>query len=97
MSYEPRWGKTVAKHLVPATLFDRFEPEPRGASDRRAGLDAFAPIRDRLARAIAADPELKAAAATLLRARAHLVVDLSSDPDLVARTAADLRLFAPDD
>ena len=95
MSYEPRWGKTVAKHLVPATLFDRFEPEPRGASDRRTGLDAFAPVRDRLTRAIAADPELRAAAAIPLRARAALAVDLSSDADLVARTAADVRAFAP--
>ena len=95
MAYEPRWGKSVAKHLVPATLFDRFQPEPRGASDRRAGLDAFAPVRDRLAGAIAADPELEAAAAVLLRARALVAVDLSSDPDLVARTAADVRAFAP--
>jgi hypothetical protein len=97
MSYEPRWGKTLAKHLVPATLFDRFEPEPRGASDRRAGLDAFAPVRDRLSRAIAADRELKAAAVILLRARALLAADLSSDADLVARTAADVKAFAPGD
>ncbi len=96
MSYEPRWGKPVAKHLVPATLFDRFEPEPRGASDRRAGLDAFAPARDRLASAVGVDPELRAAAAILLGARARLAVDLSSDADLIARTAADLRAFAPD-
>jgi hypothetical protein len=88
-------GKTLAKHLVPATLFDRFEPEPRGASDRRAGLDAFAPVRDRLARAIAGDRELKAAAVILLRARALLAADLSSDADLVARTAADVKTFAP--
>ncbi|HTB78190.1 MAG TPA: hypothetical protein VK762_33325 [Polyangiaceae bacterium] len=96
MSYEPRWGKPVAKHLVPATLFDRFEPEPRGASDRRAGLDGFAPVRDRLAIAVGVDPELRAAAAILLAARARLAVDLSSDADLVARTAADVRAFAPD-
>jgi hypothetical protein len=96
MSYEPRWGKPVAKHLVPATLFDRFEPEPRGASDRRAGLDAFAATRDRLASAVAPDPELRAAATLLLEARARLAVDLASDADLVARTAADVRAFAPD-
>ena len=70
MSYEPAWGKSVAKHLVPASLFDQFEPEPRGASDRRAGLDAFAPVRARLATALAADAELRALTATLLRARA---------------------------
>ena len=85
-----------AKHLVPATLFDRFEPEPRGASDRRTGLDAFAATRDRLASAVAADPELRAAATVLLQARARLAVDLASDADLVARTAADVRAFAPD-
>jgi hypothetical protein len=95
MTYEPAWGKSVAKHLVPATLFDRFEPEPRGASDRRLGLDAFAPVRDRLARAVAGDPELREAAAVLLRARARLAVDLGSDADLAARTAADVRAFAP--
>jgi hypothetical protein len=96
MPYVPAWGKALGKHLVPATLFDLFEPEPRGASDRRHGLDAFAPIRDRLRRGIAGDPELNSAAADLLRARARLAADLSSDPDLAARTADDLRAFAPD-
>jgi len=95
MPYVPAWGKSIGKHLVPVTLFDRFEPEPRGASDRRHGLDAFEPIRERLQRGIAGDPELNAAAADLLRGRARLVTDLSSDPDLAARTAADLRAFAP--
>jgi hypothetical protein len=93
MAYVPAWGKAIAKHLVPATLYDRFEPEPRGASDRRRGLDLFAPIRERLQRGIAGDPELNAAAADLLRARAELATDLSSDPDLAARTVADLRAF----
>jgi hypothetical protein len=96
-AYEPRWGKIVAKHLVPVTLFDRFEPEPRGASDRRRALDALAPLADRLARAVAGDPELQAAAAELLRARADLVVALASDPDLVARTAAAAHAFQPSD
>jgi hypothetical protein len=92
-AYEPRLGKTVGKHLVPVTLFDRFEPEPRGASDRRRALDTLAPLQDRLAHAVAGDAELQAAAADLLRARADLLVALSGDPDLVARTAADVRAF----
>jgi hypothetical protein len=92
-AYEPRWGKTVGKHLVPVTLFDRFEPEPRGASDRRRALDTLAPLHDRLARAVTGDAELQAAAADLLRARADLLVALAADPDLVARTAADARAF----
>jgi hypothetical protein len=97
MPYVPEWGKSIGKHLVPVTLFDRFEPEPRGASDRRRGLDAFAALREPLQRGIAGDPELMAAAADLLQARARLVTDLSSDPDLVARTAADVRAFLPQD
>jgi hypothetical protein len=97
MPYVPEWGKSIGKHLVPVTLFDRFEPEPRGASDRRRGLDDFAALRDPLQRGIAGDPELMAAAADLLQARARLVTDLSSDPDLAARTAADLRAFLPAD
>ena len=93
MPYERSWGRTIGKHLVPITLFDQFEPEPRGASDRRRALDAFAPSRDRLVRGIAGDRELTAAAVTLLRARAELVLGLTGEPDLALRTAADVRLF----
>ena len=93
MLYERRWGRAIGKHLVPVTLFDRFEPEPRGASDRRRALDALGPLRDRLAREIDGDPEMTAAAVTLLRARADLVAGLTGEPDLVARTAADVHLF----
>lgn len=103
MAYDPAWAHVLAKHLVPAGLFDRFEPEPRGTSDRRQGLDAFLPVRERLARAVArahdrrfADPEVAAAAATLLRQR---LLDLaaSGDRDLVGRAVDDLHAFAPDD
>jgi hypothetical protein len=95
MAYERPWGKLVGKHLVPVTLFDRFEPEPRGASDRRRALDALAPAGERLARAAGGDPDLAAAAAVLLRARRDLAIDLAADADLVARTTGDLRAFAP--
>jgi hypothetical protein len=85
----------LGKHLDPVTLFDRFEPEPRGSSDRRRALEALAPARERLARAVAADPELVSAAGTLLAARADLVATLSGDPELAAQTASDARAFAP--
>ena len=39
--YEPRWGRALGRHLVPVGLLDRFEPEPRGVSDRRKALEAF--------------------------------------------------------
>jgi hypothetical protein len=96
MAYEPRWGRALGRHLVPAGLFDRFEPEPRGASDRRRALEAFVTKRERLARAAAGDPELAAATAYLLRARL-LDVASTGDRDLVGRAADDLRAFAPDD
>jgi hypothetical protein len=96
MAFEPRWGRALGRHLVPVALLDRFEPEPRGASDRKRALDVFAPKRERLARAAGKDPELAESTAYLLRARA-LDVASSGDRDLVGRTVDDLHAFAPDD
>jgi hypothetical protein len=96
MAYEPRWGRALGRHLVPLALLDRFEPEPRGASDRRKALDLFASKRTRLAQAVGKDPELAEAAAYLLRARALDVAE-SGDRDLVGRTVDDLHAVAPDD
>ncbi len=96
MAYEPRWGRVLSRHLVPAALLDRFEFEPRGASDRRYALDAFIPNRDRLARMLVHEPELTFDTAYLLRARA-LVVAASGDRDLVGRVVDDVRAFAPAD
>jgi hypothetical protein len=96
MAYEPRWGRALGRHLVPVALLDRFEPEPRGASDRRKALDLFAPKRVHLAQAAAKDPELAQAAAYLLRARA-LDVAASGDRDLVGPAVDDLDAFAPND
>lgn len=96
LAFEPRWGRVLGRHLVPAALLDRFEPEPRGASDRKRALDAFASKRERLARLAAKDPELAQAAAYLLRARA-LGVAGSGDRELVGRAIEDLHAFAPDD
>jgi hypothetical protein len=96
MEYEPRWGRALSRHLVPASVFDRFEVEPRGASDRRYALDAFAHERDRLTRIVRQDPDLRFDTAALLLARA-LVIAQSGDRDLVGRAVDDVRRFAPDD
>jgi hypothetical protein len=103
MAYEPRWAHPIGRHLVPGALLDRFAPEPRGPSDRRRALDAFAPQRDRLAALVSKaddravrDPELSAATAYLLRART-LQVASSGDRDLIGRAIEDLHAFAPDD
>jgi hypothetical protein len=92
IAYEARWGRTIARHLVPLALFDRFAPEPRGTSDRRRGLDAFAPKRDRLTAALDHEPELAAAAAHLLEARA-LAMSASGDRDIIERAFDDARAF----
>ncbi len=94
MAYEPAWGRALASHLVPIGLFDRFAPEPRGTSDRRRGLAAWAPARDRLVQAVANDSELAAAAARLLSARA-LAFPTSGDHDLIRRAIEDADAFAP--
>jgi hypothetical protein len=76
MAYEPRWGHALGGHFVPLALFDRFVPEPRGASDRRRALEAFTPQRARLADAVARDPELADATSYLLGAREDLLRQL---------------------
>jgi hypothetical protein len=104
MAYEPRWGRAIGRHLVPIGLLDRFEPEPRGASDRWRALDAFAEKRRRLAAVIAPDPraprdpELTEITAYLLRARAIALL-ANGDPseDIARRALDDLRAFAPSD
>lgn len=96
MAFEPRWGRVLGRHLVPAALLDRFEPEPRGASDRRRALDVSVRARERLARALTHDPDLTQAAVVLLRARA-LGLAMGGDRDLVGRAVEDVHAFAPDD
>ncbi|HSY23906.1 MAG TPA: hypothetical protein VK841_17380 [Polyangiaceae bacterium] len=94
MEYEAGWGNAIGRHLTPLALFDRFEPEPRGASDRKRAIDASAAERERLAIDTAGDAELAAVSATLLRARLAAAT-AQGDRDLAARTLLDLRVFAP--
>lgn len=92
LTYEPSWGSAAARHLVPFSLFDRFSPEPRGASDRRRALDGFTPYQRRLAALTASDPELAQASASLLRPRA-LLLATQTDRALGERAASDLAPF----
>ncbi|MGD0673986.1 MAG: hypothetical protein ABSC94_01120 [Polyangiaceae bacterium] len=91
--YEPRWGTAIARHLLPLALFDRFEPEPRGATDRRKALDDFARERDDLATRTRHDPELSTTTRRLLEARA-LAMPALGDRALAERAQADARAFA---
>ena len=98
VTFHPKWDRALARHLVPVGLTARFEPEPRGASDRKKALDAFAPAKDRLVRVTVArrDPELAAVTAKLLRARA-IAMAATGEKEMLARALDDLRAFAPDD
>jgi hypothetical protein len=98
MVFDPRWDRALARHLVPAGLVSRFEPEPRGASDRRHALDLARPDLARLERTAASpcDLELCAAAASLLRARA-IGFAAAGDREMIARGLDELRPFAPGD
>ncbi|MBX3262648.1 MAG: hypothetical protein KF782_23410 [Labilithrix sp.] len=97
-SFDPRWDRALSRHLVPLGLTARFEPEPRGASERKKALDAFLPSKERLVRVAVArkDAELAAATATLLRARA-IGMAATGERELLSRALDDLRAFAPDD
>ncbi|MGH7269813.1 MAG: hypothetical protein ACREJ3_05220, partial [Polyangiaceae bacterium] len=92
--FDPSWGRSLARHLLPLGLFDRFEPEPRGASDRRAALDAFASERDGLALAARSEPEFAAVTASLLRAREKGIA-LAGDRGSAARALRDADAFEP--
>jgi hypothetical protein len=96
LPYDPAWERALARHLVPVGLFGRFEPEPRGASDRRRALDETAPARDALARLAANDRELQALTASLLRARL-VAFAAAGERDVIGRGIEDLRPFAPRD
>ncbi|MBX3224018.1 MAG: hypothetical protein KF795_26120 [Labilithrix sp.] len=97
-TFDPRWDRALSRHLVPVGLSARFEPEPRGASERKKALDGFLPSKERLVRVTVAkkDAELAAATAALLRARA-VGMAATGERDLLSRALDDLRAFAPDD
>jgi hypothetical protein len=97
-TFDPSWERALSRHLVPVGLVARFEPEPRGASDRKQALEAFAPARDRLVRATIAkrDTELAGATATLLRARA-IGMAATGEREILERTLDDLRVFSRED
>lgn len=97
-TFDPKWDRALSRHMVPVGLTSRFEPEPRGASDRKKALDAFTPLKDHLVRATVAkkDPELAASTAILLRARA-IGMAATGERDILSRALDDLRAFAPED
>jgi len=97
-TFDPRWDRNLARHFVPLGLTARFEPEPRGPTERRRALELFTGVRERLERVATPkrDAELASATATLLRRRA-VAIAAAGERDLLERALDDLRKFAPDD
>ena len=97
-TFDTAWDRALSRHFVPVGLMARFEPEPRGASDRKHALEAFEPGKELLVRFTVArkDAELAAATAVLLRSRA-IAMAATGEHDMLARALDDLRAFAPED
>jgi hypothetical protein len=97
-TFDPKWERALARHLVPIGLSSRFQAESRGVSERKKALDDFAPAKERLVRytVVKKDADLAAATAVLLRSRA-IAMAATGERDLLARALDDLRAFAADD
>ncbi len=98
LATDPRWERTLTRHLVPGGLLAIFEPEPRGGADRKRALDASAGARARLAKALGPSGEgpLAALTASLLLDRALAAVQ-TGEREVALQTLADASAFAPKD
>lgn len=98
VQYDPRWDKSLARHLVPGGVFDVFLPEPHGMTDRKRALDAFLPLRQKLEKDVATprDPETTAITASLLRSRLDALAAID-EKEVLPRAIDDVRAFAPED
>lgn len=98
LSFDPAWDPKLARHLVPSGLLTSYEPEPRGASERRRALDVSAPAIAALAKVVtpSSSPELAAITARLFQSRA-LTLAVCNEREALARVIDDLTTFSPDD
>jgi hypothetical protein len=105
-TFDPHWDHALARHLVPiGGLFFRFQPEPRGGSDRRHAFDEASPDLTRLLNEIApptssrtkiGDPDLAIATLPLLHARA-ITFAAANDRELALRAVDDIMTLSPSD
>ncbi len=96
--HDPKWDKSLTRHLVPAGVLDSFEPEPHGRTDRQRALEAFLPLRQKLEKELALprDPEMTAITAALMHARLEGLVAIG-ERETLPRAIDDVRAFAPGD
>jgi hypothetical protein len=95
---DPRWERTLTRHLVPAGLLALFEPEPRGGADRKRALEATASSRARLAKVLALPGEVTLATltASILFDRALAAVE-TGEREVALHALDDAFAFAPRD
>ena len=101
LAADPGWDRSLSRHLIPAGLLALFEPEPRGGADRKHALEASAPARVSLAKALGLpappnDPPLAQLTAALLLDRA-LGEAGTGEREVALRALEDAALFAPND
>ena len=98
VSYDPRWERELARHLVPGGLLDRYEASAMAPSDRAPLLELQGRALDRLVRSTTAvhEGELRRLTVSLLRRRlAGLMA--AGDRDNAGRVVGDLRRIEPSD
>jgi hypothetical protein len=93
VSFDIRWDKLFARHLVEHGAFDRYFVEPRGAIER---LKSFTPIDEPTMRLFASDPPLFDATHDMLRARAAAAT-ATGEREYADAAIAELRRIAPSD
>jgi hypothetical protein len=96
LTFDPHWDRSLARHLVPVGLISRFEIEPRTAIDRSRALESLRPSRERLVHLSEHNPDLTAATASLLRARA-IAIAACAEREVLSLALEDLRPFSPND
>lgn len=98
LDYDSSWSPLLTKHLVPIGAFLKFEPEPRGASERRLALEKQVEERTRLARLVMPnkEPELALLLTRQMERRA-LALGMTGERESCSRAIDDLRAFSPKD
>ena len=99
IAFDPAWDRSLARHLLSAGMATVFEAEPRGASDRIQGIDAFTPLRQRLTKELLPpprDPEKLRVAIKMLRTRA-IALGSGGEKAVLSKALDDLRALSRED
>jgi len=98
LATDPRWDRSLTRHLVPGALLAVFEPEPRGGADRKRALDDSQAWRTRLSTSLGLDTDAPLAklTASLLFDRAVAAAQ-TGEREVALQATQDASTFAPKD